>query len=110
MNSTKKFACFAFAALLGAGAWAQGAGPGPGPGGPRQGGPACCGPNDTMGWSMMTRQERTEHRDKIRSMKTYEECKTYVEQHHAQMAARAKDKGRTMPAQPRGDACARLKK
>jgi hypothetical protein len=63
-----------------------------------------------MGWSMMTRQERTEHRAKIRSMKTYEECKTYVEQHHAQMTARAKDKGRSMPAQPRADACAWLKK
>jgi hypothetical protein len=62
-----------------------------------------------MGWGLMTRQERTEHRDKIRSMKTYEECKAYVEQHHTQMAARAKEKGGSMPAQPRRDACAWLK-
>lgn len=67
------------------------------------------GADYTPGWSMMTPQERQEHRDKLKAMKTYEECKATMDQHHEQMAARAKEKGRTMPAAPRRDACAGLK-
>jgi hypothetical protein len=37
-------------------------------------------------------------------------CMAYMEQHHAKMAARAKERGRTLPAKPRQDACAALKK
>ena len=67
------------------------------------------GTDFTPGWSMMTRAERNEHRERMRSMKTYEECKTYIDQHHEQMAARAKEKGGKPLPQPRRDACARLK-
>jgi hypothetical protein len=67
------------------------------------------GPDYTPGWSMMSPKERQEHRDKLKSMKTYEECKAAMGQHHEQMAARAKERGRTMPAAPRHDACAGLK-
>jgi hypothetical protein len=42
-------------------------------------------------------------------MTSQAECKAYMEQHHQEMVARAKEKGRTLPAQPRRDACAGLK-
>jgi hypothetical protein len=80
-----------------------------GPGGVGRAG-ARTGPSNTVGWPLMTKQERIEHQNKIRSMKTYEECNAYVEQHHGQMSERAKEKGRTIPAKPRRDACAWLKK
>ncbi len=67
------------------------------------------GADYTPGWSMMSPKERQEHRDKLKSMKTYDECKAAMDQHHEQMAARAKEKGRAMPSAPRHDACAGLK-
>lgn len=67
------------------------------------------GADFTPGWSMMTRTERNAHRDHMRAMTTYEECKTYMDQHHEQMATRAKEKGGKALAQPRRDACAGLK-
>jgi hypothetical protein len=95
---------------MGAGpaASAPGMGMGMGPGGGR--GAPRWGSDYTPGWTLMSQQERNEHRDRMRSMKTYEECKTYQEQHHEQMAARAKERGGKAFAQPRRDACAGLKK
>lgn len=94
-----------------------GKGPGPGPGasaagmgmggGPRAAG---WGADYTPGWALMTEQERNEHRERMRSMKTYEECAAYRDQHHEQMAARAKERGGQALAQPRRDACRGLKK
>jgi hypothetical protein len=46
----------------------------------------------------------------MRSMKTYEECKAYQDQHHEQMAARAKERGGKALAMPRRDACGSLRK
>lgn len=63
----------------------------------------------TPGWSMMTPAERKEHQAKLRSMTKYGDCKAYMDQHHQEMAARAKEKGRTVPQQPRHDGCADLK-
>ncbi len=98
----------------GPGASAPGMGPGAsapgmgmGPGGGR--GAARWGHEHTPGWSMMSPQERTEHQERMRSMKTYEECKTYQSQHHEQMAARAKERGGKAMGQPRRDACVGLK-
>jgi hypothetical protein len=80
-----------------------------GPAGPgRMGGH--WGRDNTSGWSMMTPQERQEHRAKMQSMTQYDECKTYMDQHHEQMVKRAKDKGVAMPARPRRDACAGMKR
>ena len=62
----------------------------------------------TPGWSMMTPQERKAHQDKMRGMGNADECKTYMDEHHRQMADRAKEKGVTLPAKPRRDACAGL--
>jgi hypothetical protein len=78
------------------------------PGGGR--GMARAGSDVTPGWKLMSPQERNEHRDRMRSMTTYDECKTYQAQHHEQMAARAKERGGMVMAQPRRDACAGLKK
>lgn len=58
----------------------------------------------------MNSQERKEHQDRMRNMKTYDECKAYRDQHHEQMAARAKERGGKALAQPRRDACIGLKK
>ncbi len=90
-----------------------GAGPGPGarggPGGPGKGPGFSFGPSNTSGWSMMSSQERTEHRDKMLNMKTYAECKAYVAEHRKTMEARAKEKGVAMPGGPRSDMCERMK-
>jgi hypothetical protein len=66
--------------------------------------------DNTYGWSLMSRAERQAHHDKMVGMKTHEECRAYMDQHHAQMAERAKARGRAMPHEPRHDACAPLKK
>lgn len=98
--------------LMGAGPAASapgmGMGMGMGPGGGR--GAAKWGSDYTPGWMLMTQQERNEHRDRMHSMKTYEECKSYQDQHHEQMAAKAKERGGKALAQPRRDACSGLKK
>ena len=86
----------------------MGGGMGMGPGGGR--GAARWGSDYTPGWTLMSQQERNEHRDRMRSMKTYEECKSYQDQHHEQMASRAKERGGKALAQPRRDACSGLKK
>lgn len=67
------------------------------------------GRNQTPGWAMMTDAERREHAQRMRGFTSYDECKAYVDQHHDQMAARAKERGQSMPAQPRRDPCAGLK-
>ena len=103
-------------------AWAQGgAGMGPGPGasapgmgmGPGMGGGrgpgARAGAADTPGWAMMTPAERSEHMTHMRAMQTLGECKAYVQKHHDEMAARAKERGAKVLAQPRRDPCAGLK-
>jgi hypothetical protein len=72
-------------------------------------GRTCCGPGITPGWKLMTPEERTQHRQKMLSLKTYDECKAYVEEHHNQMVGRAKEKGLAMPETPRGHPCDRMK-
>jgi len=86
-------------------------GHGMGPAAAQKAAPAARSGSDyTPGWSMMSKQERDEHRKRLQEMKTYEECQAYLEQHRAQMEARAKEQGRKALAQARRDACAGLKK
>jgi hypothetical protein len=68
--------------------------------------------DNTSGWGMMNRAERGEHRQKMRSMTSADECKAYQDKHHAEMVERAKQRGVAAPAapMPRHDPCARLKK
>lgn len=115
MRTLQCAAVAAVLALSAIGAEAQpasGAAPGPGPraGAGAPGGGPRWGPDTTPGWSMMSPQERQEHQAKMSSMKGYDECKTYRDEHHRQMVERAKAKGGNPPGQPKRDACAGLKK
>ena len=115
-------------ALLAGLAQAQG-GPGPGPGAGRGAGPGAAAPlapatgpapaargtarwgaDYTPGWSLMTEAERNAHRDRLRTMNSYEECVAYMAQHREQMTQRANEQGRQALGTPRYDACAPLKK
>ena len=94
-------------------AWGQASAPGPGMGpgmgmGPMHG--WRMNRDNTPGWSLMTRAERQQHHDRMAGMKDHAECSAYMEQHHAAMVERAKARGVAMPARPRMDACAPLKK
>lgn len=52
------------------------------------------------GSQLMTREERLEHREKLRSAKTREERQQIRKEHHAQMKERAKERGVTLPDDP----------
>ena len=67
------------------------------------------GANNTSGWVLMSPEERVEHRNKMMSFQTYDECRIYVEGHHKMMEARAKEQGKTVPATPRSNLCERMK-
>ena len=87
----------------------QGMGPGSGMGpGAGQAMRFSANKDNTSGWALMSTEERTVHRDKMRGVKTYEECKAVQEEHHKAMEARAKEKGTTLPA-PRQNGCDRMK-
>lgn len=106
----------ALAALLAAStAFAQGPGYGPG-GGPGPGagkGPGGWGfdfgPGNTRGWSLMTPEERTEHRQKMQGMTSYADCKAFLDEHRKLMEARAKERGAAVLRGPRTDMCERMK-
>lgn len=91
----------------------QGAGGGGMGGGPcMQGGGAGSGmrfnQKNTPGWQLMTQEERTEMQGKMRTLKTYDECKQLQTEHRALMEARAKEKGVTL-REPRQNGCDRMK-
>lgn len=52
------------------------------------------------GSQLMTKQERVEHRNKLRAAKTVEERDQVRLLHHEQMQLRAKEKGVTLPEAP----------
>lgn len=54
------------------------------------------------GSQLMTREERIEHRNKMRSLRTAEEREQYRLEHHAKMQERAREKGVTLPDPPSG--------
>lgn len=73
-------------------------------------GPWMAGMGNTQGWQLMTPEERVEHQTKMRSFKTYDECKAYQGEHHALMQARATEKGVTLPlGRPGGFGCENMK-
>jgi hypothetical protein len=76
-----------------------GMGPGMGMGGGGRG--------QGAGLELMTPEERTAHRNQMRSLKTLDECNAYLSAHRAEMAARAAEMGITLP-EPRGNACERM--
>lgn len=79
----------------------------PGPGGGRGRG-MVFNQDNTPGWSLMTTQERASHREKMLSLKTYEECKAFQAEHRSVMEARAKEKGATLRVGPQ-NGCDRMK-
>lgn len=85
-------------------ALAQGPGPGKGPGGGWQ-----FGPDNTRGWSLMTPEERNEHRQKMLAATTVEECQAALEEHRKLIEERAKERGVAAPRGPRADMCERMK-
>ena len=52
------------------------------------------------GSQLMTEQERTEHREKMQSLKTQEERERYRMEHHKKMQERATQQGVTLPDTP----------
>jgi len=72
-------------------------------------GPWAANKGNTVGWQLMTPAERTEHQTKMRSFKTYDECKAYQEEHHKQIESRAKEKGMTLPAMGSRYGCDNMK-
>lgn len=92
---------------------------GPGAGGGGMGGGPCMqgggagsgmrfNQKNTPGWQLMTQEERTEMQGKMRTVKTYDECKQLQTEHRALMEARAKEKGVTL-REPRQNGCDRMK-
>jgi len=57
-------------------------------------------PELIYGSQLMTREERTEYRAKMRSLKTKEEREALRMEHHQQMQERAKSMGKTLPDMP----------
>jgi hypothetical protein len=60
------------------------------------------------GLGLMTDEERAEHRAKMHSFATVGECKAYFDEHRAQMAARAKERGIEPGPGPRMNPCDRM--
>jgi hypothetical protein len=52
------------------------------------------------GSQLMTAEERTQHRAKLRAAKTWQEREQIRNEHHEQMKLRAKAKGVTLPDEP----------
>ena len=59
---------------------------------------------DIYGSQLMTAQERNDYRERMRAAKTAQEREQIRAEHHARMQARAKERGLTMPDQPRSGA------
>jgi len=53
------------------------------------------------GSTLMTAQERIQHRETLRTLKTNEEREQYRIEHHKRMQERAKEKGVSLPDVPR---------
>jgi hypothetical protein len=53
-----------------------------------------------FGSQLMTEQERIEHRNRMRSLKTYEEREAFRLEHHKKMLERAKARGVMLPEEP----------
>lgn len=52
------------------------------------------------GQQLMTEQERAEHREQMRSLRTEEEREAFRQEHHERMQERAKERGVTLPEEP----------
>jgi lauroyl/myristoyl acyltransferase len=55
---------------------------------------------EAYGWNIMTQQERMQHRETMRNLKTQEEQERYRMEHQKKMQERAKERGLTLPDSP----------
>ena len=62
--------------------------------------PLCYADEPIYGHQLMTEQERSEHRTKMRSFETEQEREAYRQEHHKMMQERAKAQGITLPDEP----------
>ena len=53
--------------------------------------------DQVYGWDLMTPEERMQHRQTMRNMKTQEEREAYRMEHHNMMQERARQRGVTLP-------------
>lgn len=56
---------------------------------------------DTYGWELMSEQERVQHRERMQNCEAAGDCEQYRMEHHQRMQERAKQRGVTLPDQPR---------
>ena len=59
------------------------------------------GPRHTPGWSMMSEQERMQHREQLRGARHAEDCQRIMQEHQRLMQQRATERGAPMPRPPR---------
>lgn len=52
-------------------------------------GPWRASEGNVYGWQLMAPDERIEHQRQLRSFDTYDACKQYLAEHHAELEARA---------------------
>lgn len=71
-------------------------------------GPWRASERNTRGWALMTPRERIEHQATVRAFTSLAECRAYQLRHHAQMEARARASGQTLPP-GRRDICEHLR-
>lgn len=64
---------------------------------------------NTPGWSMMSKEERKAHHDKMMSAQSMGECTALHDDHRKMMEQRAKDKNTTLP-QPKHNPCEMMQK
>lgn len=62
--------------------------------------PAMAQDEPIYGQQLMTEQEREQHREKMRSLKTEQEREAYRREHHEKMQQRAGERGVTLPDEP----------
>lgn len=62
------------------------------------------GRSNTPGWSLLSPEERTAHREQMLATKSYDECKAVQEAQHRIVVERAKERGVTLPT-PRRNGC-----
>lgn len=56
---------------------------------------------EVYGWNLMSEQERIQHQETMRNLKTNEERERYRIEHHEKMKQRAQERGVTIPEMPR---------
>lgn len=60
--------------------------------------------DNIWGAQLMSAEERQQHVQRVREMKSYEECSAYIQAHRAEIRARAQARNLTLP-EPAGSPC-----